>query len=241
MVLFANHIETRCSLLEDILAVYDAGATPSLLEGQEAFERWRCAAASAPLPGASLHWLCLFAAQLLHRLRATHPGTRPLQQRVFHHDASLSAAQTQALLPSMVMVQKTVTVIMGEKLLFYTSVGDQVMTRQHRLLIAQALGLSRHAAKCATINPSWCDPAREFEMQPGMVSPFLNPSHVQPIAALAIRAWPALWEEDGRDVALSLSLQESLLLPLRCLRSLLQDFARQAYPSAMFIEIGDEK
>lgn len=40
-----------------------------------------------------------------------------------------------------------------------------------------------------------------------------------------------------REVAISLSLWESLMLPLGCLRPLLQSYARRAYPAVRLITL----
>src|SRR5450755_1679427 len=75
---------------------------------------------AATLPGASITLLYECALACLHRL----PGpvyspwdSRPLHARLLRHGPSQSAAETQALLPPGVLVQKTVTVALGERLL----------------------------------------------------------------------------------------------------------------------------
>ena len=50
-------------------------------------------------------------------------------------------------------------------------------------------------------------------MQPGMVSPFLHPEQAAHLSALVLLPWRELWEAQEREVALSLSLWESLALP----------------------------
>ena len=51
--------------------------------------------------------------------------------------------------------------------------------------------------------------------------------------------WPKRWEDQEREVAISLSLWESLALPLRCLRPLVRDYARRAYLQVRLIELGN--
>lgn len=51
-----------------------------------------------------------------------------------------------------------------------------------------------------------------------------------PIAALVVQQWPAAWEA-GKRVAISLSLYESLLIPLRSLRPLLRTYYAWGHPS----------
>jgi hypothetical protein len=157
---------------------------------------------------------------------------------VLRHQATLSAAQTQSVLPPGVLVQKTVTVAFGDRnhtCVLWTGVGDFQISKEAVLLVAGQLGLSRRAARHATINPSWLDPVAAFGMQAGMVSPFLPPqscSEAQstPIAALVVQQWPGAWEAD-KAVAISLSLYESLLIPLRSLRPLLRTYYAWGYPS----------
>ena len=77
-------------------------------------------------------------------------------------------------------------------------------------------------------------------MQPGMVSPFLHPSHHTGLGALVLLPMPERWEAHEREVAILLSLWESLVLPLRCLRLLIRSYARQAYPGVRIIELESE-
>jgi len=76
-------------------------------------------------------------------------------------------------------------------------------------------------------------------MQPGMVSPFLHPERAAHLSALVLLPWRELWEAQEREVAISLSLWESLALPVRCLRPLLRRYARRAYPQVRLIELGN--
>ncbi len=76
-------------------------------------------------------------------------------------------------------------------------------------------------------------------MQLGMVSPFLHPERAAKLSALVLLPWRELWEAQEREVALSLSLWESLVLPVRCLRPLLRRYARRAYPQVRLIELGN--
>ena len=76
-------------------------------------------------------------------------------------------------------------------------------------------------------------------MQRGMLSPFLHPEREAGLAAFILLPWPQRWEAQEREVALSLSLWESLLLPLRCLRPLLRRYAKRAYPQVHLIELGN--
>jgi hypothetical protein len=166
---------------------------------------------------------------------------RPLYERLVWHAASHSAAETQALLPVGALVQKTVSVAMAGTLLLCTTAGTQNLARDHLRIIAKALVLPRHAARSCTMNPGSCDPVEEFEMLPGMISPFLRPLRRTGLAAVALVPWQQVREEQETEVAVSLSLWESLLLPLRCLRSIVCGYARCAYPTVRLIEIPGEE
>lgn len=56
-------------------------------------------------------------------------------------------------------------------------------------------------------------------------------------AALVLLPWPKRWDTQAREVAISLSLWESLLLPLSCLRPLLRLSAARAYPGVRVIDL----
>jgi len=72
-------------------------------------------------------------------------------------------------------------------------------------------------------------------MQPGMVSPFLHPERAPELAALILLPWR--WDVPEREVAISLSLWESLVLPVRCLHQVVLSYARRAYPGVQVIEL----
>src|SRR5579875_1400594 len=97
---------------------------------------------------------------------------------VVQHQATVSAAQIQSVLPAGVLVQKTVTVAFGDRnhtWVLWTGVGDFQIKKADVLLVARWCGLGRRAAKDMAINPGWVDPVAAFGMQAGMVSPFLPP------------------------------------------------------------------
>ena len=155
----------------------------------------------------------------------------------YQHEATLSAAQTQAVLPPGVLVQKTVTLAFADphrSCVLWTGVGDFQISKEAIRVVAEQLGFSRRATRSAIINPGWLDPVAAFGMEPGMVSPFLPPplpgQQTSPIAALVVESWPTTWERTMR-VAISLSLYESLIVPLNMLRSLLHYYSHLAYPS----------
>jgi hypothetical protein len=198
------------------------------------------------LSGASIKLLYESANDSLRRLHQPVQDlhcpweSRPLHARLLRHGASLSAAETQALLPPGVLVHKSVSMTLDETLLLCTVAGLQRITRQHLKVIAAALELPGSAVKRRTINPGIYCPVETFGIQPGIVSPFLHPTHHSSVGALVLLPWPQRWEEQEREVALSLSLWESLLLPLRCLRPLVHSYARRAYPGVRVVELERE-
>lgn len=196
---------------------------------------------AATLPGTVLQLFYQIAATHLHHLQADKNladwEIRPLHQRLVWHFSTRSAEETQAVLPPGVLVQKTVTLEMDGKLILCSGVGAQPVTRTHLHALAAKLSLSRRAIKRCTLNPATCDPVGEFEMLPGMVSPFLRPQRHTRLTALALLSWPRHWEEQGSEVALSLSLWESFLLPLRSLKAVLSSYASHAYPDLQVVEL----
>src|SRR6266700_7001423 len=128
------------------------------------------------LSGASIQLLYACVTDSLRRLSL--PGqdlhcpweSRPLHARLLRHGPSLSAADTQALLPPGVLVHKTISMTLAETLLLCTSVGPQRLTRQQLHTIAAALEKPRRAAKQCTINPVTSNPVETFTTQPGLIS-----------------------------------------------------------------------
>jgi hypothetical protein len=166
--------------------------------------------------------------------------SRPLHARLLRHGNSLSATETQALLPPGVLVQKTTSITLADTLLLCTGAGTQRVTRQQLKALSAALQLPRRALKRCTVNPGTYNPVETLAMQPGMVSPFIHPSHRTAFSALVLLPWPKRWEAQEREVAISLSLWECLVLPLRCLHPLIRSYARKAYPDVRIVELESE-
>src|SRR5205085_12253338 len=195
------------------------------------------------LSGTSIRLLYECASECLRRLPMpvySPWDSRPLHARLLRHSPSKSAAETQALLPPGVLVQKTISVTLGERLLLCTGVGTGSLARWHLRDMAAALALPFRTLKRCTINSSTHMLVETFAMQPGMVSPFLHPERATRLSALVLLPWRERWDAQEREVALSLSLWESLALPVRCLRPLIRQYARQAYPQVRLIELGSE-
>jgi hypothetical protein len=228
--------------LEGVLLHWQTHGATALTPGiVSLFSRRKYLLGPATLPGTSIQLLATCVEECLPReAQGAEISTweaRPLHTRLVRHRHSHSAAQTQALLPPGVLVQKTVTLALGELLVFCTGVGTWHLSRQDLHTIAKALGLPNRKGKHATINPASFQTVEEFGILPGMVSPFLRPGRATRLAALVVLPWPRCWEAHGCEVALSLSLWESLVLPLGCLRSLLRSYACHAYPAVRLIDL----
>jgi hypothetical protein len=236
--------------LEGVLLHWQTHGAAALTPGiVSLFSRRKYLLGPATLPGTSIQLLATCVEKCLPReAKEAEISTweaRPLHTRLVRHRHSHSAAQTQAILPPGVLVQKTVTLALDELLVLCTGVGTWHLSRQDLHAIAKALGLPNRKGKHATINPVSFQTVEEFGILPGMVSPFLRPGRATRLAALVVLSWPRCWEAHGCEVALSLSLWESLVLPLGCLRSLLRSFAERAYPAVRLIDLrgtehGDE-
>ncbi len=182
----------------------------------------------ATLPSDSL----LLLAQLMHE-----EGLDMAQHLFGPHPATLRAREKQALLPGSAHVQKTVSLVIGGRLVLMTSIGDRLLGLPERFALAAKLGLSRRAARKATINPPGCAAEQEFGLLRGMVNPFLPTGFGKGLRAIAQLSWPQVWEKEGQSVAISLSPCESLLIPLHCYRRVLYRYARQTNPGVPLLEL----
>jgi hypothetical protein len=228
--------------LEGVFLHWHACGVPVSTAGiRSLFARRKQLLCPTTLSGASIQLLYACATESLSGQEALSSwDSRPLHARLLRHGPSLSAAATQALLPPGVLVQKTVSMTLGETSFLCTGVGLQRLTRQHLRAIAASLALPGRTIKQCRINPLSYNPVEKLGIQPGMVSPFLHPSRHTGLTALILSRWPTQWEEQAREVAISLSLWESLVLPICCLRTLIRTFAKLAYPEVRVIELESE-
>ncbi len=223
------------------------GVTATTAGIRSLFARRKQLLGPTTLSGASIQLLYECAIDSLRRLNLTmqvlHSSwdCRPLHARLIRHGPSLSAAETQALLPPGVLVQKTISMTLADTLLLCTGAGSQRVTRQQQRTLSAALALPKRAIKQCTVNALSSNPVEIFAMQPGMVSPFLHPTHDSAFDALVLLPWSRRWEAREQEVAISLSLWESLALPLGCLRPLIRSYAMQAYPGVRIIELESEE
>jgi len=174
---------------------------------------------------------------LLFEQLAAH-GITHLTERLVWHQPTVSAAHTQSSLPAHTLVLKTVSVEYGaaeheRTLVLFTGIGDFRLERQRHLRAgAQQLGLSRRQGNCSSLNPSWCRPEHEFGMVEGMISPLLSPECANRSRLQAVFLLKPLLEKcnETLQVALSLSLYESLLVPYHQIAALLEGYVARAYP-----------
>jgi hypothetical protein len=228
--------------LEGVLLHWHTHGATALTPGiVSLFSRRKQLLGPATLPGASIQLLATCAQECLPRgAEESWINTweaRPLHTRLVRHRHSHSAMETQTLLPPGVLVQKTVTLALGELLVLSTGVGTSRLSRQELHVIAKALGLPNRRSRHATINPATFQTVEQFGVLPGMVSPFLRPALATRLTALVVLPWPRYWEAQMREVAISLSLWESLVLPLGCLRLLLSLYANRVYPAVRLIHL----
>ena len=71
----------------------------------------------------------------------------------------------------------------------------------------------------------------------GMVSPFLPAGFGTGLHAVVQLSWPAVGEDGGQSVAISLSPCESLLIPLRGFRRILHRYVRWSIPKVPLVEL----
>lgn len=159
------------------------------------------------------------------------------------HTATITAQETQSVLPPGVVVLKTVTVQLDRSLLLWTRLGHMSIARTDLRDIARTLGLSARVTKQCQINPRSIDPEEAYGMKEGMVSPFLRPLHQTQAHLVAIVSDLTLNTDrmaspypEPFQVAISLSRYESLLVPGVLFPALLRTYARHAYPHLRFIE-----
>lgn len=145
---------------------------------------------STTLPGASIQLLYACAKDSFCSQPVQEPFSswvsRPLHTRLLRHGPSHGTAETQALLPPGVLVQKTISITLADTLVLCTGVGTQCLTRRHLCTIAAALVRHGPNVKQWTVNPAPCSTVKKFAMHSGLVSPFLHPSRHTGLAALAL-------------------------------------------------------
>jgi hypothetical protein len=151
------------------------------------------------------------------------------------HEPTLTAAEKQAVLPSHVAVQKTLTVQVRDRQVLVTGIGDFHLHRDtHLRTLALRLGLPPSAAARCTINPQQIEPQQSYGMVEGMISPFF-PWH-RSTRLSAIACVPTVADE-YTSIAISLSRFESLVVPQTLFPGLLARYARITYPHLPLLDL----
>jgi len=156
-------------------------------------------------------------------------GVTDLDRRVIRHEPSFSAADKQAILPGF-LIQKTVTILIENKFVLCSSIGDLKISRKLLGEIAVMLGFPRRGLN-TYINPVAFIPEIELGLLRGMVSTFFSPGRITQLDLVALIA-PS--SSQMPDVAVSLSPCESLLLPCAVFPAIVRKYAEHAYPYVPF-------
>jgi len=172
------------------------------------------------LSGGVIHELCVIAEEL---------GVTGLAHRVLTHSPSFSAASKQQILPSTVHVQKTISMQIGDEYTLCTGVGDWSVDRNLKKFIVKHMALSSSAMHSIIINPPTIDPIKHLGVWPGMVSPFLDTTLPANLRTLIILQ-PST-EVLEQDFGVSISLYESLILPVRYFTAIVSNFVGTMQPT----------
>lgn len=166
------------------------------------------------------------AIALLMRIASAH-GVGDLAARVHHHEPTYSASAKQSHMPGDVLVQKTLSLKCGSAYLLATGVGAWHISRAAQRAFAARDCLPASANGSFTINPTSFDVASELGLAPGMVSPFLKPGIASRLERVVILE-PV--DIDATQFAVSLSLFESLVLPVTHFVGIISDYLSAALP-----------
>ena len=165
------------------------------------------------------------------------PHVSDISAHLLWHDATMSAQQTQQVLPPGVAVLKSVTLKIGERIVLATGVGDFRLHRETVRTLIDELCLPKRALKHVTINPELVDPSDLYGLAQGMVSPFFSASKSVFFSALALVQNDSLSASEYSDVAVSLSRFESLLIPQPLFPLILSEYVRVTYPHLRLIHL----
>ena len=160
---------------------------------------------------------------------ARNEGVTDLDRRIVCHKPSLSAAEKQSILPDS-LIQKTVTILIENKFVLCSSIGDLKISRKLLGDISVMLGFPRRGLN-TYINPAAFIPEIELGLLRGMVSTFFSPGRITQLELVALIA-PS--SSQMPDVAVSLSPCESLLLPFSLFPAIVKKYAQHAYPYVPF-------
>jgi hypothetical protein len=167
---------------------------------------------------------------LLHLLSLYQQHVSPdLDSSIIWHRPSLAAGEKAALLPGH-LVQKSITVQFEDSLVLCSGIGDFRLSHSLLRQIARARGLKKRVHKHLQINPIEFPPEYLYGILEGMVSPFLSPGRVTCLDAVVFLASPTASVDRKKQVVISVSPFESLLVPFSSFQALLYAYADSTYP-----------
>lgn len=172
--------------------------------------------------------------RLIHKIAKKH-GVHDFSRRIIQHEPSFSADDKQRILPNL-HIQKTVSLLLGDKYILLSGI-NFTLTNQLLKQVADILELPRTVLKNCFINPHTLIPEIELGLLRGMVSTFFSPGKITQLNLTAFIEFKA----DHRDVAVSMSPFESLLLPADKFLEIVREYAQCAYPYVPFAILSDEK
>ena len=167
---------------------------------------------------------------LLHLLSLYQQHVAPaLDSAIIWHRPSLTASEKAAILPGY-LIQKSITLQFEDSLVLCSGLGDFRLSHPLLRQIAQALGLKKRVHKHLQINPVEYPPEYLYGILEGLVSPFVPPFRVWSLSAVVFLASKAASADQHKQVAISLSPFESLLVPFSYFKALLYAYADTSYP-----------
>ncbi len=159
-------------------------------------------------------------------------GLKDIHPQIISHNPSFSAQDKQKILKNSI-VQKTLTIKLADKLILCSGLGDFRLTKDSLIEMGHALGISKKKSKESIINPDYFLPEKELGLERGMVSTFLPPHKEYSISAIFVLTAEHITKA---DIAISLSLYESMIISSSFFKDILNDYAKFAYPSISFNE-----
>jgi hypothetical protein len=168
------------------------------------------------------------ALELLFHLAEGSAGESPAY--IVHHAPSFSAAHKQVALSLVcdAVVHKTVTLRIGDHLVFCTGPGDFNIDRPTLRVIGRGLSLSRKEQSRVSINPDDVVPETAFGQLRGIVSPFL--SRIPNVRLASIFLLPYAPDDVGSDVAIPISPCESLIVSAEAFAPIVKSFVAHRLP-----------
>lgn len=157
---------------------------------------------------------------------------------ILYHGETVAAWEKQDLLPPGVLVQKSLTLLLGQQMVLVSGLGDFSLERWQARTIARLLSLPAAEARNQTINPPWFSAEMTTGLGEGMVSPFFPPDFAASLSFAAVILLPPPRKLTQSDqVAISLSLRSSLLFPAHQLYQLITAYGLRYYPQVPVLRL----